>query len=293
LNRCRLAFSQIESGQPRSAEDILNRLRAAWPNAAWLVTAAEQSRQMGDVLSQIRGSPLSLLGMDSEPSPSLQSTITAPPIPKPIEKHGSIFCLHVDGVGSFQILTTPTVSLGPAGASRSVDVPLMLDSGVPVVTILRSEDDYFLRSGQSVFVNDVQTANKLLSNGDRIGLGTRSRIIFRRPSPASSSAVLDLSGARLPSSTARQVVLMDREIILGPGSTAHVRADDLPFPIVLQRRGDGFFCRSAGQISVEDKLAGNATDVPVGAHISVGSLRFVIAREAKSGQCGSKLWMNL
>jgi len=91
--------------------------------------------------------------------------------------------------------------------------------------------------------------------------------------------VLDLAGARLPGAAIRQVLLLDREIILGPGSSAHVRVDDLTAPVVLQRRGDGLFCRSAAEVSVDNKPAGNAADIPVGAHVSVGSLHFVVARE--------------
>jgi hypothetical protein len=185
----------------------------------------------------------------------------------------------VDGVGSFQVLSSPAVSIGPAGASRSVDIPLMLDANVPIVTVTRSDDDYFLRAAEAVPVNGVPASNKLLRDGDRISLGNRCRITFRRPSSASGSAVLDLAGARLPGASIRQVLLLDREIILGPGSSAHVRVDDLSAPVVLQKRGDGLFCRSAADVSVDNKPAGTAADIPLGAHVSVGSLHFVVARE--------------
>jgi hypothetical protein len=155
----------------------------------------------------------------------------------------------------------------------------MLDANVPIVTVSRLDDDYFLRAGEAVPVNDAPTANKLLCDGDRISLGNRCRITFRRPSAASGSAVLDLAGARLPGAAIRQVLLMDREIIIGPGAAAHVRVDDLAAPVVLQRRGEGLYCRSAAEICVDARRAGNATDISPGAHVQVGSLHFVVARE--------------
>lgn len=279
LDQCRAACRAIDMGQPHEAEEILRRLAALWPKAGWLIDAAEQARQLGAALSLVHGGPLFLVEM-SALMPTGNSIPAAPPqTVRPQEPAGKAFSLHVDGVGSFQVFSNAAVSIGPAGASRSVDVPLMLDANVPIVTVSRLDDDYFLRAGEAVPVNDAPTANKLLCDGDRISLGNRCRITFRRPSAASGSAVLDLAGARLPGAAIRQVLLMDREIIIGPGAAAHVRVDDLAAPVVLQRRGEGLYCRSAAEICVDARRAGNATDISPGAHVQVGSLHFVVARE--------------
>ena len=132
----------------------------------------------------------------------------------------------------------------------------MLDAGAPVVNISRQDEDYFLKSSRPVLVNETPVVSKLLSNGDRIGLGTRCRITFRRPSAASTSALLDLSGTRLADAGIRQVLLMDRELIIGPASAAHIRADDLAAPVVIQRRGETLICRSASEITVDGNAAG-------------------------------------
>jgi hypothetical protein len=281
LEECRAACDTIENREPQQAEEMLRRLQTLWPGAGWLKEAAEQTKQLGDALSQVHGSPLFLVEMAA---PTFTGAATAAPALRPPlspEISGKPFSLHIDGVGSFQVFTNPAVSIGPAGASRSVDIPLMLDAAVPIVTVMRSDDDYFLRAGEMVLVNQAPTANKLLNNGDQISMGNRCRITFRRPSAASASAVLDLSGARLPGAAIRQVLLLDREIIIGPGSAAHVRSDDLAAPIVLQRRGEGLFCRSALEISIDGKSVGTAADIPMGAHVSVGSIHFVVARETK------------
>lgn len=281
LDECRAACSAIEERHPRQAEEILRRLQTLWPRAGWLQEATEQTKQLADALSQVHSSPLFLVEMAAPTFAGVAAPVSAMrPLQSP-EISGKPFTLHIDGVASFQVFTGPAVSIGPAGASRSVDIPLMLDAAVPIVTVTRSDDDYFLRAGEMVLVNQAPTANKLLSSGDQIGMGNRCRITFRRPSAASASGVLDLSGARLPGAAIRQVLLMDREIIIGPSSAAHVRADDLTAPVVLQRRGEGLFCRSALEISIDGKPVGNGSDIPMGAHVSVGSLGFVVAREQK------------
>jgi hypothetical protein len=281
LEECRVACHAIENGEPRQAEEMLRRLQTLWPGAGWLREAAEQTKQLGDALSQVHGSPLFLVKMAVPTFTGIVASVSAPRPPQLPEISGKPFSLHIDGAGSFQVFTNSAVSIGPAGASRSVDIPLMLDPGVPIVTVMRSDDDYFLRAGEPVLVNQIPTANKLLNNGDQIGMGNRCRITFRRPTAASASAVLDLWGARLPGAAIRQVLLLDREIIIGPGSAAHVRSDDLAAPIVLQRRGEGLFCRSTLEISIDGKSVGTASDIPMGSHISVGSLHFVVAREQR------------
>jgi hypothetical protein len=75
---------------------------------------------------------------------------------------------------------------------------------------------------------------------------------------------------------------MNREIIVGPGTSSHVRADDLVAPLVLQMRGDGMFCRATSPITVDGRVVGQAAEIPVGASVSVGSIRFVIARELRT-----------
>jgi tetratricopeptide (TPR) repeat protein len=281
LDQCRAAYNAIENGRPQEAEATLRRLHAAWPKASWITETADRCKQLGDALSAVRGSPLSLAAMVSYRNDAFTQNAVASPFPRNAGSAGASsaesFCLHVDGVGSFQVFTAPALTIGPVSASRGVDIPLMLDAGVPTVTLSRSDEDYFLKAARPVLVNESSIVSKMLSSGDRIGLGSRCRITFRRPSAASASAVLDLSGTRLPASTIRQLVLMDREIIIGPGATAHIRADELAAPVVFQMRGKGLFCRSAAEIMVDDKAVGTSAEIPVGARISVGPVRFVVA----------------
>jgi hypothetical protein len=231
---------------------------------------AAQLRSLRQLVEDVKTGPLRLAAGAPNGAP------TASPIPPVIARprqtqNASLdVVLHVDGVGGFRVIDRPIVNIGPVSSSHPVDVPLMADATLPAITIARSEEDYFLHSAKPVLVNDKPTTSKLLTNGDRIGLGTRCRITFRRPSAASASAVLDLSGTRLPQGDVRHIILMDREMIIGPGASAHVRADDLENPVVLQRREGRLIC----------KINGDSNELVPGAHVKLGPIGMVVAKEA-------------
>jgi hypothetical protein len=275
LDQCRAAWDAIAAGQREQADEVLRRLQVTWPRAGWIGELAEQTRQWGQVQTAIQASPLSLLALAAQRG---LARTRLPPVE--IQRMESMV-LHIDGVGSFQVLPEAKVSIGPLSSTRVLDLPLMIDAAAPSITLSRSDEDYFLSSDRPATVNEVPCTSKLLNNGDRIGLGTRCRLTFRRPSAASGTAVLDISGARLPGAGIRQVILLDREIVIGPGGGAHIRADELASPVVLMRSGEGLACRSADEITIDGRPAGNAANLPQGAHVSIGSLRFVISREQR------------
>lgn len=275
LVQCREAFDAIGRGDPTAADLTIRALLPLWPRAKWLATAAEQVRAVRETTETLKTGPLRLAaGGGAATPPALPGLrpLTPPPLPRTPAKPATAtdVILHVDGAGGFRVIDRPIVSIGPVSSSRPVDVPLMADALLPVITITRSEEDYFLHSAQPVLVNDKPATSKLLASGDRIGLGPRCRITFRRPSPASSTAVLDLSGTRLPQADVRHVVLMDREMIVGPGASAHVRADDLDAPAVIQRRDGRLVCRNQG----------NTSELTPGAHVQVGPIGLVVVKEA-------------
>ena len=296
LVQCRCASAAIAEGNQQEAEESLRRLQVMLPGAKWIGQLVEQTRQWGEVQRSIRTSPLSLLGMEhglkNAPTPALRYSeepdrpekSSPPEYPRPgvNENQMRSIVLHVDGVGSYLVLSRSTVSIGPRSTARSLDLPLMIDASSPTITLSRSEEDYFLKSDRPATVNDVPCAAKLLNSGDRIGMGTRCRMTFRRPSAASGTAVLDISGARLPAAGIRQVILLDREIVIGPGGSAHIRCDELPAPVVLVRSDDGLACRSAAEIMIDGQAMGKAANLPTGVPVSIGSLRLVISGEDRS-----------
>lgn len=259
MQQCRAAHDAIESARWPGALEILARLQTRVPEAKWIAEAAAQARQLSHQLSILRSGPLSQMGSASVPATPIASA------------HLEDFCLHVDGAGSFRVIGRPSLTLGPISTSRNIDVPLAIDSASPAITISRTDDDYFLRAGAPVSVNGNPTTSRLLASGDKISIGSRCRITFLRPSPASSTAVLDLCDARPAAANLRSVVLMDREIIIGPGSTDHIRAADLADKAILQRRGAGFAVRYAG------KTVDLTPDTP----INLGPVHLVISGEQR------------
>jgi len=284
LDNCRSAYAAISAGDQQSAEQSLRRLQTCWPKAAWINPLADQVRQLGQLVTTVHASPISLLTANGS-APRSQPNRAAAAVPQavaPAASSGESMVLHIDGIGSFLILTGSKISIGPVSSSRTLDLPLTIDPSVPTINIARMDGDYFLSSDQPTPVNDVPVAKRMLADADRISLGSRCRVNFRRPSAASGTAVLDVSGSRLPAPGVRQAILLDREIIIGPGSAAHVRADTLSAPVVLRRTPTGLACRSATPITIDDRPAGNAADLPAGAAISIASLRFVISGEQRS-----------
>jgi len=270
VSQCREAFEALSRGDATGAELTIRGLLPLLPKAKWLATAAEQIHTVRQATEELRIGPLRLAAVTNGPTiPAPIRPVSPPPILTKSTPSSDVI-LHVDGAGGFRVVDRPIVSIGPVSSSRRVDVPLMADATLPTITIARSEEDYFLHSAQPVLVNDKPTTSTLLSSGDRIGLGPRCRITFRRPSPASSTAVLDLSGTRLPQADVRHIVLMDREMIVGPGAGAHIRSDELDAPAVIQRREGQLVCR----------VQGKTTALAPGAHVQVGPIGLVVAKEA-------------
>jgi tetratricopeptide (TPR) repeat protein len=290
LNECRAAFESLRDAEAQRALEILRRLEPLWPRAKWLAPAIKQLKDICDSLQEIRSGPLALAAMGPAPAdphetlpapqPAQSPKPHAPRIPaQELATAGSRFVLHVDGVASFQVLTQPVVTIGPISSSTAVDVPLMAGAGAATITISRTEEDYFLQSRQPVLVNDRPTTSKVLASGDKIVIGPRCRMTFRRPSAASTTAVLDLNGARLARGDIRQVLLIEREILIGPGSAAHVRCDELPQAAVLQPVNGKLMLRSAEAIQIDGKPAEKPAEIPVGAHVRVGPVSFVVAKD--------------
>ncbi len=186
------------------------------------------------------------------------------------------FMLHVDGVGSYLVVRGPKVTIGAAGASGSPDVPLLAESGLGEVTIERADEDYFLKAARPVIVDDRPVTEKLLADGDRIALSTRCRVRFGVPNAASTSAVLQLSGTRLPKTDARRVILMDREVVIGPGAAAHIRADQMGEPVVLYVRDGWLCCRASRMVMAGEQALAGGQGLPLDTSVRVGAVSMVV-----------------
>ncbi|GMV95639.1 MAG: hypothetical protein AMXMBFR83_00110 [Phycisphaerae bacterium] len=312
LDQCREAFSCVEQGRPREATEILRRLLVVRPAATWLGKASSATQQAAEQIEALRSGPLGWLDHDPEATwgpparngdrpgrehPSrdrhgAEAVILQPakgPHPRgaePLERGPnraapagplpSRLLFHVDGVGSYLVLRDRLVTLGPVSSSRHPEVALLAEPGLPVAAIERTDEDYFLSCDAGVQVNDAPATRKLLANGDRIALSARTRIRFSLPHAASTTAVLHLAGTRLPASDARQVILLDRELVMGPGPAAHIRADVLPVPAVLLVHDGRLLCKTSELVLVNDRPLDRNAGIPLGARVQVGAVSFVV-----------------
>jgi hypothetical protein len=295
LEQCRAAWDAVANARFRDAREILDRLATLWPAAKWIPSAIAELRRAGESVDALRGGPLGALNFGqttiaykspkSEPRlpaacglavpPATPAVLTPPRVATSLRR----FLLHVDGAGSFVILQGDRIDVGPVSASRPPDLPLVTGAGAPSFTISRSDEDYFVTAGTPLDVNDRGTTSKLLVSGDRIGVGPRCRIEFRRPNAASTSAVLRVSGARLPWGGVRDAILMDREIVLGASAAAHVHVrDGLNGAVILQATSDGLLCRAEEDIFVDGQPSGRTARISDGARVAVGPLSFVVCR---------------
>jgi hypothetical protein len=286
LGDCRRAFEGVRGADASHAAEILRRLALLWPDATWIEPVCARLKQAADALEEVRSGPLGLMAqMNGSFDP--HETIPMPQnagkqhrmIESPPARSNGRFVLHVDGVGGFLVIEKGLVSIGPASASGMFDVALVAGADVPPITLSRTDGDYFLQSRRAVLVNEKATTGKLLSSGDKIALGPRCRFTFRRPSAASGTAVLELTGARLARGDVRQIILLDREILIGPGAGAHVRCDSLAQAAVLQSSGVKLLLRTDQAVQIDGIAAPRPAEVLSGAHVRMGPVSFAVTRE--------------
>ena len=180
--------------------------------------------------------------------------------------------LQVDGAGSTLLLTAPRVMLG----ARKADLALRGFSSASPATIERSGGDYLIDSGELIEVGNRKTKRKLLGADESLAFGRRCRVKFRLPNPASTSAVLELSGPQLERQDVRRVVLLDDALIAGPAKTSHVVASALETPCVVFHQDGEFFVRPgiAGQRGQRQV----AQPIRHGESVEVAGARFTLTK---------------
>lgn len=274
LALCRTASADLRAARFPEARQALHRLALVFPQAKWIGQTLEAIGRADDAVDRLRAGPLALLSDAAAEPPARPAAQVrnAPASVVPARR----FLLHVDGAGSFLVLQADPCHVGPISASRAPELPLMTAAGSPTVTLSRSEDAYLLSAASPVMLNERPTTSALLADGDRIGLGPRCRIHFRQPNAASTSAVLQVSRARLPWGSVREVILMGRELVIGPSSTAHVRTRDSGAQIVLHATDGRLLCRSNEPLTIDGHPAANHVEVNTTARVSAGDTSFAI-----------------
>ena len=301
---CRQAAAAAQAGHMRQVGEMLRRARAILPDAAWLGDAVDAVDRAAHAAETLRSGPLGMLsgsvvvpsgsapvmppvaagienGHGRRNAPKAEKPDAAPPGPV-FEGRSNMpgrFVIQLDGAGSSLVISGGRVTVGPISSVHRPDLGLLADANLPVVSLERTDEgDYFLACQQPVEVNDRAVTGKLLADGDKIALSPRCRLRFRLPTPASTTAVIELSTARVPQADIRRVILMDRELVIGPGPAAHVRADELPARAVLQPLDGKLLCRTDCELTRESRPMDPAEGIPFDCPVRIGPLGMVVNR---------------
>lgn len=204
---------------------------------------------------------------------------------------GSRYTLWIDGVGAWQVLTSPVVTLGRAqtpvspllaktslakkDTSDEADVAIMSSISRKHAQLERVNESWVLTAHAATDVEgrpvDGQT---VLSDDCEITLGGSVQLGVCVTTPLSASARLSFLSEHRPAGTVDGVVLMAQTCLLGPGPENHVRCPQWPSSLVLVRGRRGLAVKSRKELFVDGSLVTGLTPLTSGQVVSGTDFRF-------------------
>ncbi|MFQ5425424.1 MAG: FHA domain-containing protein [Phycisphaerae bacterium] len=266
---------------------LLGRLGQLGPHAEWVSKARDQLAALEGHRRALLEGPLGLLSGRDDPSvrghdrqdpaatlPAPRKVRGAPPVIDAARRpaDGSLpgrMLLRVDGVGSFLLLPRERISIGRAGPGATADLQLVSDLSERQAEIVRTGDDYFVMAASGVELAGRAVEHALLQDGDRIRLGRRVRLKFRRPSLKSCTAVLDLMEGVRTTTDCRRVILLGGPLLMGNRRECHVLMPTAAAGAVLVCRGGRLVVKTMGAVR-------ESTPVELGAPFEVAGVRMSV-----------------
>ncbi|WP_347242624.1 hypothetical protein [Thermogutta sp.] len=185
----------------------------------------------------------------------------------------STFFLWIDEVGGYLVCPQPTVTVGHLDSSEA-DVAISGDLESRHLTLTREDDLYVLEAHGPVSVGGRPVRRTILPERCVLELGNCVRLEFLRPHPLSASARIDfVSGHRTVPST-DGVLLMARNIILGPEKTSHVVCPSWKESVTLYWVGDTLCCRGSSLLTVDGKVVRGEATLTLRSHVEGVDWRF-------------------
>lgn len=282
MNFCDEAGGHLESRHLPNLLRLLNGLSQMLPDAKWISEAMTNCRNAIDSLSRIDHGPLGLVNLAKT---SETSAFNQPRRirgeesnrPKPNANLPSLipddFELIVDGAGSFRVLRMASVLVGNRTVERQPDLNILSSDKLPMLSIERCQDDYFLRSEQTpIGINGKKMRAKLLTNNDRIQFGRSCTISFTTPCSASTSACLEIRGAKFSGSGSKKVILLDNALVIAPHLAGHIQSRLIENPHVVFVRENRLLARPIEQPADESK------EIQFDTPVDLGGVRVVAKR---------------
>ena len=293
VTHCHQAAELVAEARPGEALPLLRRVKAICPSAGWLDKAMADVRKAAEAQEDLDSGPLGLsiadashcrlqiadCGLNSTPATNPQSETHNP---KSGDAASSVlpseFIMQMDGIGSYLVFREARVTLGSISSSTRPTLGLMAEPDLPTIAIERIDSDYFVHADKPIEVNGEVVKEKLLADGDRLVLSPRCRVRFGLPNPASTTAVLTLSGARLSRPDIRQIILIGRDILAGPYTNNHIQTEHLEKTITFYVQNDRLLCRADGPVAVGDQPLQPGAGLALDAPIRIGPLSMVLVK---------------
>ncbi len=296
LTQCHQAAEFVAAGNPSAALPLLRKVKMICPSARWLDKALADIKQAAQALEELDASPLGLsiadaagaqgpwggaLNEDHAMPEKNRNGSSGKVNPRPARGPADLpseFVMQLDGIGSYLVYRNARITVGPISSSARPTLGLMAEPDLPVVSIERVDGDYFARSDKTIDVNGQAVREKLLADGDAIALSPRCRLRFRLPNAASTTALLMLSGARLGRPDIRHIILMGRDILVGPYTNNHVQTEHLDETVTFFVQNERLLCRASQPVSVDERPMQPSVGLTVDTPIRIGTLSMVLAK---------------
>ena len=243
LNCYQKASVKIDNADYRGALKLLKRVKAIEPDAIWLnelFASVEKAIQAIDDIQM--NMPVLNCTNDIQPKPKAKAKPEKMQRANLMDKPDKNYqLLNIDGAGSYMLFAGDKVTIGPISSIEKKDIAIIAPPNSPLVDIYKDDEDYFAKaSSGDIGVNGRSFREALLSNGDKISVSDRGQVKFNRVNPASTTAIIDLSGVRLPQADIRAAIIADSEVIIGSSSSAHIKCKDCENDIVLKVNSKGY-----------------------------------------------------
>ncbi len=239
LARYRKASVLLTRHDYRSALAQLKPVTTAVADCKWLDLALQSLTQMAALQDELSCllpeiqpiSPFSAVCQHDIPAGRVKPTDKV--AVKAAESH--VRKIIIDGVGSYLLFLTDKIVLGPVSSGQPCDIAVVAAADMPIIELYRQDGDYFAccQNG-SVEVNGRSRKEHLLGHADKIAITRQGSVKYLRANPASATAVFDLKSLRLPDSDISAAIMAGSEVILGPGSGAHIRCRNLESDLILK-----------------------------------------------------------
>lgn len=282
LDYSRDAVRQLQAGCYDAAICCLRKTQTLLPKARWIATAIEQAQTIAAARQLLQCGPLGILEgpavVETSPPQTVdQAAIRYPEIrmKSDMTQHGDLnmtmrFILQMDGIGAYHVLCSDSVTMGPVSSSQRSDIELVTAPDVRPRRIERIDGDYFLSETTD------PGRRQLLTDGDRVELSNRCRFKFNLSNPASGTASLIPSSGRFPRADINGVILMDREILIGPQRNHHIQTGQISEAVTLLVKDGQLLCRSDQPVYAGGKPVDRRFSLPMNQPVETGDLRFIL-----------------